>query len=91
MKIKISSPEILIASACVLLFVGHQLEGWIFAATGVLGAVMRVSIEHSIRAEKIKRDQELYRSIFDIVDSVLQAISSMASTHIDDTDDSHYN
>ena len=86
MSIRISSPELLIASSCALLIVGHQVAGWVFAALGVLGAVLRVVIENSIRLEKNKHEQEVYRSISGIGETILHAIGSMAASHRDDSD-----
>lgn len=74
MNIKISSPEILIVSSCVLFCMGHITAAIVFVSLGVSGAIARVALENNIRTEKLTHEQELRDTIGRTISSVVESV-----------------
>lgn len=86
--IKISAPEVLLASSCVLLCTGNTFAGVVFCVMGALGATVRLAVENSVRQDQLKRERELYESIGRAGSLAFETLSSMAAaaSHRDDSD-----
>lgn len=92
MSIKISAPEFLIASSCVLFCVGQLAAAIVFVSLGVIGAMSRVALENSIRAEKLAHEQELRdtigRTISTVIETVIKHAAMPPHSGFDDDDTS---
>ena len=75
---------------------GHITTAIVFVSLGVAGAITRVALENSIRAEKREREQELRNTIGRTINSIVESLIKHASSvppHIgyDDDDDTSIN
>ena len=88
--IKVSAPEVLIASSCVLFCVGQVPAGIVFASLGVLGACIRTIIENSVRLEQAKLEKETYGEMRQVGNAVAESLSrftaAMSQRHYDDSE-----
>lgn len=90
--IKVSAPELLIASSAALICFGHNIMGCIFASIGVIGALGRVIIETQVRTDSLNREAASREMMYQAISSVADSLTSWSASRVPEQfDDNEYN